>query len=88
MGWITIFPDFSGAAVEVWEWTSNLIPHFTGYVITYPCWDISSSIPVKGAPVLWSAEKCSKALVAIEKKSRFILSALSFLMDDHRSVVV
>ena len=25
--------------VEVWERKSNFIPHFTGYVITYPCWD-------------------------------------------------
>ena len=25
--------------VEVWEWISNLIQHFTVYVITYPSWD-------------------------------------------------
>ena len=25
--------------VEVWEWTSTFIPHFTGYVVTYPCCD-------------------------------------------------
>ena len=25
--------------VEVWEWISNFISHFTGHVITYPCWD-------------------------------------------------
>ena len=35
------FPNFSGAAVEVWEWIHKFIPHFTGYVITYPCWDLS-----------------------------------------------
>ena len=33
------FPNFSGAAIEVWEWISNLILHFTGHIITYPCWD-------------------------------------------------
>ena len=33
------FPNFNGAAVEVWEWKSNFIPHFTRHVITYPCWD-------------------------------------------------
>ena len=22
------FPNFNGATVEVWEWTSNFIPHF------------------------------------------------------------
>ena len=33
--------NFNGAAVEVWEWISNFIPHFLGHVITctYPCWD-------------------------------------------------
>ena len=33
-------PNFNGAAVEVWEWISNFIPHFTGHLITYPCWDL------------------------------------------------
>ena len=31
------FPNFSGAAVEVWKWIiSNFIPHFTEHVITIP----------------------------------------------------
>ena len=30
------FPNFNGAAVEVWEWLSNFIPHFIMDVITYP----------------------------------------------------
>ena len=32
-------PNFNGAtaAVEVWEWISNFIPHFTGHVIS-PIW--------------------------------------------------
>ena len=25
------------STVEIWEWISNFIPHFTGCVITYPC---------------------------------------------------
>ena len=29
------FSNFNGATVEVWEWISNCIPHFAGYVITY-----------------------------------------------------
>ena len=33
------FPNFNGAAVEVWEWISNFISHFTEYVVIYPCWD-------------------------------------------------
>ena len=33
------FPNFNDGTVEVWEWISNFIPHFTGHVITYPCWD-------------------------------------------------
>ena len=35
------FQNMNGAAVEVWEWISNLIPHLTCHVITYPCWDYS-----------------------------------------------
>ena len=42
------FPNFNGATVEVWEWISYFIPHFTEYVITYPCWDQSESMSVKG----------------------------------------
>ena len=30
------FPNFNGAAVEIWEWTRNFIPHFIMDVITYP----------------------------------------------------
>ena len=29
------FQNFSGEAIDVWEWGSNFFPHFTGYVITY-----------------------------------------------------
>ena len=28
------FPNFNSCTIEVWEWISNFIPHFTGYVIT------------------------------------------------------
>ena len=31
------FLNFDCATVEVWEWINNIIPHFTGHVITYPC---------------------------------------------------
>ena len=31
-------PIFIGPTVEASEWMSNFM-HFTGYVITYPCWD-------------------------------------------------
>ena len=33
------FSNFNGAAIEVWEWMNNFISHFSGHVITYPCWD-------------------------------------------------
>ena len=29
------FLNFNGCTVEVWEWINNLIPHFTGDVITF-----------------------------------------------------
>ena len=31
------FPNFNGCTVEVWEWTSNFIPHLAEHVITYLC---------------------------------------------------
>ena len=46
------FPNFNGAIVEVWEWISTFITHFTGYVITDPCWNWSQSLLMKGIP-LW-----------------------------------
>ena len=42
------FPNFNGATVEVWESLSNFIPHCTGHVIAYPCWDssyVSKTVP-------------------------------------------
>ena len=44
------FPKFSGATVEVLEWIINFIPHITGHVITYPCWDSSYSMLSKCFP--------------------------------------
>ena len=41
-----LFLNFSSANIEVWEWISNIILHFTGYVITYPCW-------IKAKPCYW-----------------------------------
>ena len=32
------FQNFNGYTVEVWEWISNSVPHFTGHVITFPWW--------------------------------------------------
>ena len=31
------FPNFNGAAIEVWEWISNFIPRFIGIKVN-PCW--------------------------------------------------
>ena len=31
------FPNFNGTTVEIWEWITNLMPHFTTNVITCPC---------------------------------------------------
>ena len=41
------FPNFNEAAIGVWEWISNFIPHLTGNAITYPCWGKSSSMLIK-----------------------------------------
>ena len=56
------FPNFSGTAVEVWEWRSNFIPHLVMDVITYSCCDLSWTMLMKGAPDLnvlthWGRDK-------------------------------
>ena len=33
------FPNFNGRTVKVWEWISNVAPHFIMNVITYPSSD-------------------------------------------------
>ena len=52
MGEITYpFSNCNGCTIEVWEWIRNFISNFTINVITitYPCWDYSETILVKGA---------------------------------------
>ena len=34
-------PNFNSFAVEIWEWINTFILHFTGQVISYPCWDLT-----------------------------------------------
>ena len=41
------FSNFNRTTIEVLEWMSNFIPHFTGHMITYPCWDLSVSMLVE-----------------------------------------
>ena len=36
--------------LQLWEWMSNLIPHFIMAIITYPWWDCSEFMLVKGSP--------------------------------------
>ena len=36
--------------MDVWEWMGNFTPHFTGYVIAYPCWYSSYSVLVEKMP--------------------------------------
>ena len=43
------FPNFNGCAVEVWEWIRNFTPHFTGQVITDPCWVKMTPCQSKGS---------------------------------------
>ena len=40
------------------ELISNFIPDFIEHVITYPCWNLSQNVLVKGALVLWSVKWC------------------------------
>ena len=40
------FPNFNSCTVEVWELTSNLIPHFITDIIIHTCWESSQSVLV------------------------------------------
>ena len=52
-------PNFLGAAIEIWELTSNFIPHFTWYVINYPCWDKNKLMLVsKWEILIWEYISC------------------------------
>ena len=44
------FPNFNVCTFEVWEWIGNFIPHFTMDVNTDLCWDLGSTMLVKGTP--------------------------------------
>ena len=41
---------FNGCTVEVWKWISKFIQHYMMDVITYPCWDQSYTMLIKGVP--------------------------------------
>ena len=43
------FGIFNRFTDEVWEWIGDFTPHFIMDVITYPCWDQSWNVLVKGA---------------------------------------
>ena len=45
-----LFPNFNGCTVEVWEWISNFISHFTEHVITYPCLGLKLNYVSKRSP--------------------------------------
>ena len=44
------FPNFNGFTIEVWVWINTYFPDRVAGVVTYPCWNKSCSILVKGAP--------------------------------------
>ena len=53
-------PNFSGGAVEAWDWLSNFTPHIIMDVITFPFWDESQAMVVKG-----NAFTCHDVLMAL-----------------------
>ena len=44
------FPNFNSNTIKVWEQINNFIPPFIIVTITYPGWDSSLSMLVKGVP--------------------------------------
>ena len=71
------FPNFKGGAVEVWEWISYFIPHFTGHVITYyPYWDGSCwHFPIMFKYSVWGrlVLTWSKQILKIQNSVQFYL---------------
>ena len=45
-----LFPNFNGCTV--WEWKRNFTSLYNGHVITYPYWNLSKTMSVKGTPGL------------------------------------
>ena len=43
-----LFPNFNGCTIGIWEWISNFTPHSLMGEITYPAWDLSLTMLVKG----------------------------------------
>ena len=37
--YVITYPNSNGCAVKIREWISNFMPHITGHVITYQCWN-------------------------------------------------
>ena len=52
--------NFSGATVDVWEWKSNFIPHFTGDVITRPCLAGATVPLLRYAPLTGQLQLCGE----------------------------
>ena len=67
--------SFPGCTVEVWEWISNFIPHFTGHVTVFPSWDLSQSMLVKGVPFLGAAKQGVKIIALVWNVRHFGSSA-------------
>ena len=69
-GWDEItylFPNFSCATVEVWEWIIIFISHFAKYVITYPCW-YTQFIPGRdGTTGAWNKQKVGQAFILLTR---------------------
>ena len=58
-----VFTYIKDAAVEVWEWISNFMSHFTWCVITYPCFNWNLSNANKRGP------QCSLFIFSLPKHS-------------------
>ena len=70
------FSDFKGAAIEVWEWRSNFIQHFTEHVITYNA-DLSSIRPN------WTYMDCILLEITENLQPEIMISKCQLFCSDH-----
>ena len=78
---LSTFPNFSGATVEVWEWTSNFTPQLCWFWNAKPCLIKITPLFETIHQILWR-HKYQKPLWSIQASSKYfdisLILALSF----------
>ena len=66
------FPNFNSETVEVWEWVSNFIPHFTRRVVTYGRFTCTGAIYDTVKSCTWT-----KKIMVFLNHSKYIIHTIN-----------